>query len=59
MSHTIQTVMAAVTSWVVGLLAMSGVYQDQILFWLGLVLVVARLVQELPKAYQKVRSWIK
>lgn len=56
MSNTVHTVAAALTSWVVALLALAGTYQNEIMFWLGLVLVLSRLTQELPKAYRSIKG---
>lgn len=55
---TYQEYMAALTTWVVALLALVGAYKEDIMFWLGFTLVVARLVQELPKAFKKIKSWV-
>lgn len=57
MTHTVQLVMAALTSWAVGLLAIFGTYSDQITKGLAMVLVIARLIQEVPKAIKFVRDW--
>ena len=56
--NTVHTVAAALTSWVVALLALAGTYQNEVMFWLGLVLVVSRLVQEIPKAYRSIKGVI-
>lgn len=55
---TYQEYMAALTTWVVALLALLGAYKENIMFWLGFTLVVARLVQELPKAIKTVKGWL-
>lgn len=55
---TYQEYMAALTTWVVALLALLGAYKEDIMFWLGFTLVVARLVQEMPKAIRQVKKWI-
>ena len=55
---TYQEYMAALTTWVVALLALMGAYKEDIMFWLGFTLVVARLVQEMPKAIRQVKKWV-
>lgn len=55
---TYQEYMAALTTWVVALLALMGAYKESIMFWLGFILVVARLVQELPKAVKQIKRWL-
>lgn len=57
MTQTVQYVMAALTSWAVGLLAIFGTYSDQITKGLAMVLVIARLVQEVPKAIKFISDW--
>ena len=54
---TIQSFAAGITSWAVGLLAIFGTYSDNILQILGFILVIARLLQEVPKAYRTVKRW--
>lgn len=56
---TYQEYAAAFTTWAVALLALLGAYKENIMFWLGFVLVVARLVQEMPKAVKTVKGWIR
>ena len=55
--YTIQSFSAGLTSWAVGLLAIFGTHSDAILQFLGLILVLARLVQEIPKAYRMIKRW--
>lgn len=59
MSNDVQAYAAAITSWVAAMLALMGAYQDQIMFWLGLALVLARLTQEIPKAIQQFKKVFK
>ena len=55
---TYQEYMAALTTWVVALLALLGAYKEHLMFWLGFVLVVARLIQEMPKAIKTIKGWL-
>jgi hypothetical protein len=55
MQHT----WAAVTSWCAATLAMLDAYQGGIMFCLGLILMIARLSQELPKAVAIWKRWLK
>lgn len=58
MSNDVQVYMAALTSWAAAILAVAWQNQSEIMFVLGFVLVVARLVQELPKAYRQIKEWL-
>ena len=58
MNDNVQTYMAALTSWAAALIALSWQYQGQIMFVLGLILMIARLVQEVPRAYKAVKEWL-
>lgn len=58
MSNDVQFYAAALTSWVAAILAVAWQNQSEIMFVLGLILVVARLVQELPKAYRQIKDWL-
>lgn len=59
MSNDVQAAAAAITSWAVALLALMGTYQNEIMFWLGFLLVLARLAQEIPKAIKSIRGWFR
>ncbi len=54
-----QNVWAAVTSYAAAALAIAGAYQSEIMFILGLILMLARLSQELPKAIEIWKKWFK
>jgi hypothetical protein len=54
-----QNTWAAVTSWAVAALALMDAYQGSIMFFLGLILMIARLSQELPKALEIWKKWFK
>lgn len=55
--HTVSLVVGALTSWIVGLLILFGEYSDHITKGLALVLIVARLAQELPKLVRMYTNW--
>lgn len=50
-------VWAGLTSWAVAMLALFGDYRNEVMYVLGLILVLARLAQELPKAYKSIKEW--
>lgn len=52
-----QNVWAAITSYTAAALALAGAYQHEIMFVLGLILMIARLSQELPKAVEIWKKW--
>jgi len=60
--QTFQEYAAAATSCVVALLSLIGAFvvenASTFMQVLGFVLLVARLVQELPRAYRVIRKWI-
>lgn len=57
MNNDVQAFVAAVTTWSAAAIALMWAHQSEIMFGLGLVLMVARLVQELPKAIDSIKKW--
>jgi hypothetical protein len=55
----INNMLAAATSWFVAFIAILGEHRDNMMYVLGLLLVLARLAQEIPKAIKSVKEWFK
>lgn len=51
------SIWAGITSWMVAFLALFGDYRNEVMYVLGLVLVIARLCQEIPKAIKAIKEW--
>jgi len=53
----LSSLMAGVTSWIVASFALFGTWRSDVMYFLGLVLVIARLCQEIPKAIKAIKEW--
>jgi len=53
----LNALMAGLTSWIVASFALFGHWRSDVMYVLGLILVIARLCQEVPKAIKAIKEW--
>lgn len=57
MNSYLQSITAGIATYLAALMALVGTYGGHVVQFLGFVLLMSRLVVEVPKAVEAVRSW--